>query len=263
MPFTVQSFHRPKVLAKHFGHIQEVVDGGISQERLAKRLDARDFSCGFELASPQKASSLGESVIVNALCYTTSTDQESGSYGQLIFGEQFIPGDVFLLPKGALPTHQVVLENATLPFYDFYAAAYQAIEGPFAFAGIFHFSSFSGVAIGRPPIHKENIFAHQEKYYPFPEVHKQNISGYVIGVVSARKTLQEDRLDSLLYDNPMDQPTELIHHAHVLTLRKHPSHVAQISPKIGDECLHLLHYGCKIEATSVELYALQGVEEYR
>jgi len=88
----------------HIGNVSDVIHANIPKEVTAKRYNAKDFKMAFEIATPKTVASLGDTVIVNGYCYTTSTDVTSLDYGRTISGHEFITGGVFLIPLNALPS---------------------------------------------------------------------------------------------------------------------------------------------------------------
>ncbi len=249
---------------QHIGTVENVIAAHLPPEVTSKRVSAADFYMGFELATPKELSSLGEAVLINGLCYTTSTDSHAKDYNKTINGSEFIPGGIFLIPKGAKPSHRVEI-NEKMPLLDFYNSLYRQVGQPLAFAGIFYFTKFHGTAIGKPPINGHNIFTHKQEYYPNPETRVENVYAFVIGALTDFKghpTVNEE-LKTVLYKNPMDAGSELTQHAHTLLLKKRVTHITEILPNLVDQTLHLFAEGTELVSGSVEIFTAAGVKKYR
>ncbi len=256
-------------MAHRIGTINDVIGARISSEISSKKLKATDFSYGFELASPQDAASLGEAVIVNGKCYATSTDKTTPEYHQVISGEEFVTGGLFCIPHAAKPSHHVSLTQgaSSLSFNDFYLEVSRQINSPFAFAGLFHFEALHAIALSKPPIGGQNIFENKSEYYANPEIYEKDVEGFVIGIVTqnqevADKDLQTE-LETILYRNPLDAESKLIHHAHLVTLKKHIRKIEEITPEIVDKCLHLFIDGSQIDSMQADIYSINRVTEWK
>lgn len=264
----IQSTGSPPCKGKFVGHIQNVIEADIPKELFENWILARDIEFGFELASPKGKESLGESVIVNSLCYTTSTDQSSQDFYQVISAPEFITGGMFCLPKASKPTHTWFEEKLTSPlsFQEFYEKSYATIAKPFAFVGFFTFSHFHGIAISQPPINQKNIFEHKKEYFNQPEVKLKHQYGFVMGVVANFNQIQDkelkEGLSSVLYQNPFDQEVSLDHHAHCLLFDKRIDHYQEIKPKHVNKCLHLFVDGTTIESMEVEFFAIDRMKNF-
>ena len=147
---------------------------------------------------------------------------------------------------------------------EFYNELYGKISYPLAFGGIFHFSNFHGIAIGKAPIDGKDIFHHKESYYPFPEVRAKNVYGFVMGAMTNFQGHEKvnEELKTVLYKNPMDTSSLLVHHAHVLLLKKKVEKVEEIVPSIVDQTLHLFIEGTEILSGKVEIYTIARVKNY-
>lgn len=246
--------------AGHIGSVQDVIEAKIAPELLETRIQADAFLYGFELASPKGASSLGEAVIVDGLCYATSTDETSADYGKVISGPSLIPGGVFLLPHGSKPAYQVSHEGETMNFDDLYEEILGETQGPFCFVGKIYFETLHAIFIGKPPIDGKNIFEHKEAYYQTPELHLEGVYGFVMAVVSKGESLAEKKLDTVLYRNPFDSPSNLVYHAHILVLSKKGE---KVQPENVTHCLHLLNAGTTFSWCEVEVYPINTVEKFQ
>jgi len=247
----------PPCAAKHIGTVQEVIEAKLSAATTEKRIKASEFLYAFELATPKGINSLGEAIVVNGTCYTTSTDLDSPDYFRLIYGPDFIPGGLFILPSETKPSHQVTLDES-LSMDAFYETLYQKIQQPFAFVGLFHFSSFHAMAISKPPIDGKNIFDNKQRYYDQPEIQRSGVDAYIMGVVAKSKELKPYNLDSVLYRNPFDTKSSLVYHAHALLLNKSMKEIESITPEDVEQCLHLLSDGTTMSSAETKIFALKG-----
>lgn len=250
------------IIAQHIGTIQDVIEGKIPKELMSKKIDADAFAYGFELATPKEQSSLGEAVMVGGRCYTTSTDEKSSEYGRVIHGLEFIPGGVFIIPHGAKPTHKASLSEHAIPFEQFYQEVHQKVKHPFAFVGLFHFETFHGIAISKPPIYGENIFSHKESYFTFPETRLEDVFGFVIGVAAQKDDLEKTHLETVLYNNPFDTKSTLIFHSHALLLNQSVPTTQDITPQHVDHCLHLFNEGTSVRMLEADIFSIQTTVEF-
>ena len=69
------------------GSVEDVIAGVINEKIENRHFSALDYRFGFEVASPHSQESIGETVLVNQNCYTTSTDKHD-HYLQTIYGNQ-------------------------------------------------------------------------------------------------------------------------------------------------------------------------------
>jgi len=218
---------------------------------------------GFELATPKNLASIGEAVIVNGLCFANSTDHASEKYNHTISGKEFTSGGMFLIPKEARPSHLFKVTEK-ISMLDLYNKLYQEIAHPLVLAGIFYFTDFHGTAIGKPPINGHNIFTHRQEYYPNPDVYVKNTWGFVMGAITNFDIPAElnEQLKTVLYRNPMDAKSALVHHAHVLLLRKKIERFEEIVPSIVDRVLHLFIDGTAVLSGKAEVFMIGGVKDY-
>lgn len=247
----------------HIGSVTDVINANLPREVTSKRYAAKDFKMAFEVATPKSVTSLGEAVIVNGYCYTTSTDVTSLEYGQTISGHEFITGGLFLVPQDASPSHRVEIYERK-PMIEFYNEVYEQIFHPLAFGGIFYFSTFHGIAISKPPIDGKNIFTHKNDYYQLPEVRVKNVYGFVMGAMTNFQGHEKinKELQAVLYKNPLDASSTLVHHAHVILLKKKVERIEEIVPSIVDQTLHLFIDGTEILSGKAEIYTVATVENY-
>ncbi|NGX59575.1 MAG: hypothetical protein KR126chlam3_00727 [Chlamydiae bacterium] len=262
MTLNIIQSDQPPIIAKHIGTVQDVIEGKIPQEQMSKKIDAAAVAYGFELATPKEPSSLGEAIMVGGRCYTTSTDENSSEYGKVIYGREFIPGGVFIIPHGAKSSHKASLSQPAISFERFYQDVHKEVKKPFAFVGLFHFETFHGTAISKPPIHGENIFSHKESYYKFPESRLEDVFCFVMGVAAQKDDLEKTHLETVLYDNPFDTKSTLVSHSHALLLNQSVPNIEDITPQHVEHCLHVFNEGTTIRKLEADLFTIQTTEAF-
>lgn len=261
MPISIQKTGYGPAMLGHIGTVADVIAARLPEEMTSTRFSAADFGMGFELATPRELSSIGESVLVGGVCYANSTDRNSPEYNKTISGRDFVSGGMFLIPKDAKPSHRVEVDGKT-SLNDFYKTLYKEVERPLAFAGIFCFSKFHGTAIGKAPIDGHNIFTHRKEYYPNPDIEVDHVYAFVIGAMTDFVGYPEinKQLTTVLYKNPMDARSELIHHAHALLLKKKVEKPSDIVPMLVDRTLHLFLDKTSLLSGTAEIFTVAGVE---
>lgn len=253
---------KPSILG-HIGTVEDVIAATLSPEMTSRRYHASEYKMGFELATPKNIESLGEAVLVNGYCFTNSTDRSSKDYDKTIAGEEFTSGGIFLVPKQVNPTHQVQVAGP-LNMIDFYEELYSQIKHPLAFGGIFHLSDFYGTAIGKAPLDGLNIFEHKEIYYPNPTVRLKDRWGFVMGAMSDFVGYSEinQQLKTVLYKNPNDTSSSLVHHAHIVLFKKKIERYEEIVPEVVDRTLHLSIDGTAILSGKVDIFLVAGLKDH-
>lgn len=262
MGLSIQATGQSHAILGHIGSVEEVIAARLNPDMTSRRYRADDFAIGFELATPKNLASIGEAIVVNGFCFANSTDASSSDYDKTIVGKEFTCGGLFVVPKEGKPTHQFRIDQTT-PMIDFYNQIYQNLNHPLIFAGIFHFKDFHGTAIGKPPIDGHDIFTHKEEYYPNPDVHVKNTWGFVMGAMTNFKGHDKinQQLKTVLYKNPMDAKSSLIHHAHILLLKKQVHHFQEIVPSVVDRTLHLFIDGTSIFSGQGQIFTVGEVKD--
>jgi hypothetical protein len=251
----------------HIGTVADVINADLPKELLHQRFDAANYAYGFELATPKTPSSIGDSILLNNLCYTTSTDDKSTDYQQLIYGKDFISGGMLFIPHEAKPSHHFTMPaDNTLDFMMIYNEIYATVNQPFVFVGLAHFITLQGTAIGKPPIDKHNIFQCKEEYYPYPNSLLTHANAFVMGGATnyGNKHFEEanKELEVVLYKNPLDVSAELTYHAHLLLLRQAIDDFSQVSPDIATKVLHLFAEGSTLSFIKGDIYTVDAVDDY-
>lgn len=258
--------------AVNLGYIGSVADVLAAQlpDMLSNRIfRAEEYAYGFELASPRDKYSLGEALIVNGICYATSSDKTSPDYNNTIFGREFVTGGMFIIPHGVEPSHKVTFKanGSSIPILDFYSGLYDAVKQPAAFVGIMEFACFHGTAIGKPPIDGKAIFDHKREYFPNPEIRTQNVTAFVIGVLTdyEESKLSEinKQLEVVLYKNPFDSGSTLCNHAHVLTLKQPVNGIEEIRPDLVGKALHLFADGTACRSLYANIFTIDCLIDYQ
>jgi hypothetical protein len=257
----------------HIGSVLDVIAGKMPESLDGKIFEAKNYLCGFLLASPQSKYSLGESIIVNNNCYTTSTDKSSSNYNSVIYGPKFLTSGMFLIPSQAKPSHRVSLNTATnpVPLLDFYNEIYKQVNQPLAFFGLIELPSFHAIAIGKPPIDGMNIFTNNKEYYPLPAVVEKNTHAFIIGALSNDRQSQYEninkQLEIVLYRTTHPGDTSgspsLTNHAHALTLKQTIINVAAINSQLTRQILHMFPAGTTVANANLDIFTIKGLDNYQ
>lgn len=257
----ISTGHHPTE-AYAIGSIVDVVAGRLDPKLSKRRFRAADYSFGFEAASPKNPSSIGESLLVNGTCYTTSTDDTSAEYGKVIWGHEFMTGGMFLLPKQALPTHELILTGLT-KLEDLYQEIYRKVQRPVAFVGMWESATLYAAIIAKPPIHGLPVFENRDHYFPKPPQILHEKHCFVMGLMACNNDHQWDdlnqQLEVALYKNPYDRESSLTSHTHCLTLKSEMSS-ENIRPEWVDQCLHVFADQTTLRKGHLNLYALDGIK---
>lgn len=252
----------------HIGKVADVLKGEIPPDLSTTTFSTTQYRCGFVVGSPKNKDSIGEAIIVNGNCYTTSTEKNSADYNKIIYGPKFITNCVFLIPKTTLPSHKLTFTASSkgVSLLDLYKEVYQKINHPLAFAGIIEFADFHAVGIGKSPIDGTGIFEHKNEYYPFPEIRQQHAVAFVVGVITDyQQTTYHDvnqQLEKVLYNNPFETSSNLTHHAHALTLSKLVAE-NEITPQITMQALHLLADKTVITKANLDIFTINGLDDFQ
>lgn len=260
--------HGPQKLG-YIGSVADVLRGIVSPVLSIRKFLAAEFDFGFELASPRDHHSLGESVIVNGVCYATSTDNSSPEYGHTIFGREFQTGGMFIIPQATKPSHLLTFraDGYTCTLNDLYTTLFDAVKQPFALVGLMDCVAFHGTAIGKPPIDGQAIFEHKAEYFPNPDVQLSNVTAFVIGVVTDYRDQGlshiNKQLEVVLYKNPLETDSVLSTHAHALTLKQPVKRLEDITPEQVDKSLHLFAAGTVLRSLHADLYTISSLVDYQ
>ncbi len=229
---------------------------------------AADYLYGFELASPRGKYSLGEAVIVNGVCYATSSDITSSDYNHMIYGRKFVTEGVFIIPRGAEPSHKGTFkaDGSNISLIDVYKKLYETVKQPAIFVGIVEFASFHGTAIGKPPIGEKAIFDNKNGYSHNTEIKSTNVTALLIGVLTdyndAQLSVINNQLKVILSKNPSETVQGLTYHAHALTLRQSVNRIEDINPDLVEGSLHLLTDGTSIHSLHADIYTINCLDDY-
>ena len=256
-----------EITAGHIGTVADVIAGHVPEELAKRKFSAVDYKYGFELASPEGMSSLGEAVLVNNFCYSTSTDQLSTNYLKTISAQSFATSGIFLIPNDAKPTYLIkqTFESSCL-LNDVYDALFAKIKQPFAFAAIIEFETLHGTFVAKAPIHDENIFEHKASYYPFAPQILVDVPAFLVGVVAnygdSRLASLLKKLEVVLYRNPFDKEHSNAAHAHGITLKQHVIRSDAIMPEIVDKTLHILADQSRIKSLHGEIFTIGDLKDF-
>lgn len=260
--------HGPAKLG-HIGSVADVLRGNVPHPLSTRKFQAAEFSFGFEMASPRDLHSLGESVLVNGVCYTTSSDKSSSDYSHTIYGREFLTGGMFIIPRETKPSHLLTFkaDGYSCTFSHLYSILFDAVKQPFALAGFMDCVSLHGTAVGKPPIDGQAIFDHKAEYFPNPDLQLTNVTAFVIGVVTDYREKGLSRinkqLEVVLYKNPFETNSVLSTHAHALTLKQPVKCLDDITPHQVDKTLHLFAAGTVLRFLHADLYTISHLVDYQ
>jgi len=256
----------PPSMLGYLGDIKDVLAAKFPFSLRQQRFKASDYAYGFEIASVDSEDALGEAMLLNHYCYTTSTAEDSAHYYQLRAAPDFITSSMFLIPHACQAgwiAHYTV-QNKSLAFPDFYLNLIETVKQPLGFVALVEFEDVKSIAIAKPPINGQAVFEHTDYYYPFPATLDHRIPAVVIGVLTdyanpAFQTVNQ-QLESVLYRNPMDnREFPLTHHAHVLTLDALPSSLLEVNPDMAKEVRHLVIGESNIRSLYAEIFPIHSI----
>jgi hypothetical protein len=249
------------------GSVNDVIAGVVDPMLAKRRFLAKDYRFGFEIGSPHSLQSLGEAILVNKLLFATSTDKNN-NYLKTISGESFYTTGLFVVPHEAKPNYDLQPSNAPLGlnYYTFWRDIYQQIKKPVLFAALMRFKPLSATYIQAPPIQKENIFTHKDKYYGSqPPLAVQDCYSFIVGVLAHLKQDDPEIVDKLkvvIYQNPFDLKDELTIHTHGIVLNNLVPNYAAITPHNVAQTVHLLNADTLIqEVIWGELYTVGDIQD--
>jgi hypothetical protein len=256
----------PPSMLGYLGDIKDVLAAKFPFSLRQQRFKASDYAYGFEIASIDYENALGEAMLLNNYCYTTSTAEGTAHYYQLRTAQDFITSSMFIIPRtcqaGWIAHYPV--QNKSLSFPDFYLKLIEKIKAPLGFVALVEFEDLKSIAIAKPPINGQAVFEHTDYYYPFPATMDHGIPAVVIGVLTdyanpAFQTVNQ-QLESVLYNNPMDNRAfPLTHHAHVLTLEALPSSLLEVNPAMAKEVRHLVIGESNIRSLYAEIFPIHSI----
>lgn len=208
------------------GDVKLVLNGAIDETNMNTNvLEPLKFALG--AGSFSDCSCVGETIILNHIGYTSHLDKN----GKLVtihnpvdLRSPFLMG----LLKQCHPKKLFYLnfeEGITLNdlFNDL-----EPTSTAFAFVGSFLFKNLACSYIKKPPIYRENINTHADRYWAKTEFHA-GCNAYLFGVVvkeKGKKTLPKDILGKAFYSNPLEKNEgSLLSHTHGVLIEGAPSMV--------------------------------------
>ncbi len=230
----------------YIGHVNNVIEGLVPENLANRRFLASDFEYGFELASPQGVSNLGESIMLNNMVYSSRTDISRSERDPLMWGPEFVTSGIFLIPKGIQPNLNAKYFSfeGQLTLAELYQNIYDKIQCPFAVVGCVEFSKVYAESITKAPIYHENIFKNTKEYYTEKDYIKDNVNLAITAVVSDHNDPKiakiNEKLSSVLYYNPFAKKNKLLAHTHALVLNEPIMDIEDVETKNAKEVLHLL-----------------------
>ncbi|MDP1573732.1 MAG: hypothetical protein Q8L78_02185 [Coxiellaceae bacterium] len=248
------------------GSVEDVIAGVVRPDLKTRLLHAKDYQFGFELASPHRLESMGESVIANGMCYTTSTDKND-HYLQTISGETFYTSGIFLVPKTAESSYHFQPEKHEegIAYYDFCEQIHAKAGGPCLAVALVHFKALEATHIQKAPIHNESIFDHKADYYGDLKLSLNDRYFFLVvamanyGSDSASIT---EQLKVVLYHNPFDTSSALNIHTHGLVLNRRLVNPSELTPSDVTHTVHLYTEKSIIdEIIWGEVFVIGGIEQ--
>lgn len=249
------------------GSIKDVINGIVPQDLKNRQFQASDYRFGFELASPHSLESMGEAVVANGLCYTTSTDEKYEHF-KTISGKTFYSSGLCSIPKAEKPTHMLMPlhYHAALPYQEFCKQIHQIVGGPCLFASLVRFKKLSATFVQKAPIYHENIFEKKELYYGDFKIEKKDCYFFLVCLVadfSRDNKALINQLSTVLYRNPLDQERALVAHTHGLILNDRVADLALLTPEKVVQAVHLHADNSLLsEVLWGEVFAIDGVDRF-
>ncbi|MDP3558751.1 MAG: hypothetical protein Q8R79_00175 [Legionellaceae bacterium] len=225
------------------GSVEDVIAGRVRDDLRTRKLLAKDYRFGFEIGSAHGLQSLGESVLVNGHCYTTSTDPQD-HYLQTISGNSFYTSGIFLVPHTAQASYHLrpMRDAVGVAYQDFCHSIHEETQGPCLVAALVRFKHLEATYIQKAPIHGENIFEHKETYYGDLKLQFDDCCCFLVSTmanfyVDPKAVLEQ--LKVVLYQNPFDVKNELNIHTHGIVLNRELRDVSLLLPR---DVTHTLHF---------------------
>lgn len=248
------------------GSVEDVIAGQVRPDLKTRVLHAKEYQFGFELASPHALESMGESVIVNGNCYTTSTDKND-HYLKTISGESFYTSGIFLVPKSAESSYHFQPEKYSegIAYQNFCEQIHAKAGGPCLAVALVHFKSLEATHIQKAPIYGENIFDHKESYYGDLKLSFDDCYFFlVVAMANYANDPQSitDQLKVVLYHNPFDTSSSLNIHTHGLVLNRKLINPSDLTPIDVTHTVHLYTEKSVIdEIIWGEVFIISGIEQ--
>ena len=225
------------------GSVEDVIAGKIRPDLKTTLFEANEYQFGFELASPHSIESMGESVLVNGYCYTTSTDK-ADHYLKTIAGKLFYTSGIFLVPKTAKPSYRLAPAKVSDPmtYFDFCKKIHAATGGPCLITALVRFKYLESTCIQKAPIYGQNIFEQAKEYYHDLKMQFNDCYFFLVAAIADFKNDSKkitDQMKVVLYHNPFDESNALNIHTHGLILNRRVSDVRTLVPKDVAHTVHL------------------------
>ncbi|HRZ86274.1 MAG TPA: hypothetical protein P5287_00515 [bacterium] len=265
---TITHLSGHKNILASIGSVENVIKGVVPDELKNRRFFASKVKYGFELGSPQDIYTMGECVILNDLIYANRTDDTRTDRDPLMWGHEFVTSGILLIPRDTRPNYAVeyVSLEGGPALRDIYAKIYAKIKKPFAIAGCAELSDLRATAITAPPINRENIFSHKERYYAEREKNEKDQSIAFVGVAAhlgepGHREIA-GKLHRVLYRNPFNkQPDTLTDHTHAVILDRPIITIPGIKPHNVKDMVHLMDDSV-VRYVRMEVYVIEDIVEY-
>lgn len=248
----------------YIGHVDNVINGIVPEELKNRLFFASDFDYGFELGSPQKMSNLGECILLNDILYASRTDSDRHQNNSLIWGSEFMTTGIFVVPQSTPVSYIVTFFSVDnkITLADLYREIYETLQLPFAAVGCIELGSIFAQRITHPPIHQENIFKNPKKYYQDNEYVRDNVNLAMMAVVSdpADRKISHlnEKLSSVLYNNPFAKKNNLLTHTHGLILNQPLVDIEKVQPKHAESVYHVQDKSI-LRYANLKIYTIQDL----
>lgn len=227
------------------GSVEDVIAGVVRPDLQTRKINASDYRFGFELASPHGLHSMGESVLVNGNCYTTSTDKND-HYLKTISGETFYTSGIFLVPHAAKSSYHFVHTHhkSGINYQNFCEEIHQTTGSACLMTAVLHFKHLEATCIQKAPVTGQNIFEHKDLYYDNVKLQFDNCTCFLVAAIAnfytdPKKITEE--LKVVLYQNPFDVKNELNIHTHAVILNRAVRDVSTLIPKDVTHTIHVFN----------------------
>jgi hypothetical protein len=239
------------------GSVMEVLTG--TPPARPEGVSMQGFLAGFEAGSPHGVDSIGEFVGFHGIAYARST-REGAGYGALLYGDRVISNGAVFLREGVQSDATVEVDKP-VALSALYEDFEQRLGGPVCFVGTALFDTYHVTAIGRAPVHRENIFEHRQTYYPHPPRIEGNVPAAMMGCAAALSKLGkplDTELELVLYENPAEPPAHITAHTHALQLRRPVRSLVDVAPALAVNVDHVLSDSI-VRTGAFDLYRIRRI----
>ncbi|MEC8306772.1 MAG: hypothetical protein VXZ72_02815, partial [Chlamydiota bacterium] len=189
-------------------------------------------------------------------------DRESTDFYQTMAGQFLYTPSLFLMPKKENPTHHIMgKSDVSLSLAKVYAEIFRQIQAPCLLAATLFCPSIKWTAIAKAPIYHSPPFENIKEYYPFRTTTDRNAYLLLVAVIAdtSHSDIGKDLLDTVLYHNPADPPTQPLSHGHGCLLSDPVNQLDDVTPPMIKKSCHLLAEETFIQSIQGKIFYLKGV----